>query len=126
MNYIYVLWSGLGIETKAALIGAVSTIGVGIIGFGGLILQMRSQGKQSRDSVAENERRRLKAAMFEDAVLICREVADTSIGFSNTLRMMMFQLEYAAQAHQAGQQYDLPAARFSRLSEEYAKFTDSV
>ena len=126
MNDLYMLWSGFGAETKAAVIGAVSTVGVGIIGFGGLILQMRSQGKQSRDAVAENERRRLKAAMFEDAVSICREVADTSIELSNTLRTMMIQLEYAAQAHLNGQPYDLPAARFPKLSEEYAQFSDAV
>jgi len=126
MSDLYVFWSSFGAETKAALIGAVSTVSVGIIGFGGLILQIRSQGKQSRDSVAENERRRLKAAMFEDAVLSCREVADTSIKLSNTLRTMMLQLEYAAHAHPAGQQYDFPAARFPKLLEEYAQFSDTV
>jgi len=123
---LYMLWSGFGAETKAALIGAVSTVGVGVIGFSGLILQMRSQSRQSRDAVAENERRRLKAAMLEDAVSICREVADTSIELSNTLRMMMVQLEYAAQAHLNWQPYDLPAARFSMLSEEYNRFSDAV
>ena len=79
MTEPFLLWSCLGSETKAALIGAISTVGVGIIGFGGLILQMRSQSKQSRDSIAENERRRLKAAMYENAVIVCRELADTSI-----------------------------------------------
>ena len=120
------LWSGFGAETKAALIGAISTVGVGIIGFGGLILQMRSQGRQSRDSVAENERRRLKAAMYEDAVIVCREVADRSIELANALRMMMLQVEYAAKAHPNGQPYDLPSARFPTLSEKYTRFTDAV
>lgn len=122
----YLFWSGFGSETKAALIGAISTVGVGVIGFGGLILQMRSQGKQSRDAVAENERRRLKAAMYEDAVTICREVADTSIELANTLHIMMIQLEFAAQAHPNGQPYDLPSARYPALLEKYAQFSDAV
>ena len=126
MTDLYFLWSGFGPETKAALIGAISTVGVGIIGFGGLILQMRSQGKQSRDSVAENERRRLKAAMYEDAVMVCRELADTSIELANALRMMMFQVEFAAQAHPNGQPYSLPAARLPTLSEKYTQFSDAV
>ena len=126
MTELFLLWSCLGSETKAALIGAISTVGVGIIGFGGLILQMRSQSKQSRDSIAENERRRLKAAMYENAVIVCRELADTSIELANALRMMMLQIEVAAQAHPIGMPYDLPAARFPTLSEKYTQFSDAV
>lgn len=126
MSNLYLLWSGFGPETKAAIIGAVATIGVGIVGFGGLILQMKSQGRQSRDSIAENERRRLKASMYEDAVTVCREVADTSIELANALRMMMLQVEYAAQAHQNGQPFDLPAARYPILLEKYGQFSDAV
>ena len=123
---LYSLWSGLGPEIKAALIGAVATMCVGIVGFGGLILQMQSQGKQSRDSIAENERRRLKAAMYEDAVGVCRELADTSIELANALRMMMLQVEFAAQAHQNGQPYNLPAARYPTLLEKYTQLSDAV
>ena len=123
---LYARWNGFGPETKAALIGAISTVSVGVIGFGGLILQMRSQSKQSRDGIAENERRRLKAAMYEDAVIVCREVAGTSIELANALRTMMFQLEFAAQAHPNGRPYDLPATRFPALMEKYALFSDSV
>lgn len=123
---LYVLWSGFGPETKAALIGAIATVGVGAIGFGGLILQMRSQGKQSRDAVSESERRRLKAAMYEDAAMVCRELADTAIELANALRMMMIQVEFAAQAHPNGQPYDLPSARYPVLLEKYAQFSDSV
>lgn len=123
---LYLLWSGFGAETKAALIGAVATLGVGIVGFGGLILQMRSQGKQSRDSIAENERRRLKAAMYEDAVMVCREVAGTSIALANALRMMLLQVEYASQAHQAGQPFDLPSARYPAFLEQYAQTSDAI
>ena len=126
MTDLYLLWSGFGPETKAALIGAISTIGVGAIGFGGLIFQVRSQGKQSRNAVAENERRRLKAAMYEDAVIVCRELADTSIDLANALRMMKLQVEIAAQADVSGQPYNLPEARFPTLLEKYNRFSDAV
>lgn len=126
MSSIYTFWCGFGSETKAALIGAIATFAVGLIGFGGLFFQIRSQGKQSRDAVAENERRRLKANMFEDAVLICREVSDTAIEISNTLRMMTVQIEYAAQAHAARLPYDLPTVRFPGLLEQYRHFTDAT
>lgn len=126
MNNLYLLWSGFGAETKAAIIGAISTIGVGIIGFGGLILQMRSQGTQSRNAVEENERRRLKAAMYEDAVLVCREVADTSIELTHTLRKMVLQLELAVRSYSSGQPYELPEARYPALLEKYAQFSDAV
>lgn len=126
MTNLYLLWAELGPEINAALIGAIATVIVGIIGFGGLILQMRSQGRQSRNSIAENERRRLKAAMYEDAVAICREVADNSIEMANVLRTMMLQIEYAAQAHQYGQPYDLPAARYPGLMEKYAQVSDTI
>lgn len=122
----YAFWNTLGPEVKSALIGAASTMLVGAIGFGGLFLQMRSQGKQSRDAIAENERRRLKAAMYEDAVAICRQVADTSIELSNALRMMMLQLEYTAQAHAQGQPVQPPAARFPKLLSLNSDFADAV
>lgn len=126
MSDLYLLWSGFGPETKAALIGAIATIGVGIVGFGGLILQMRSQGKQSRQSIAENERRRLNAAMYDDAVMVCRELAGTSIELANAIRMMMLQVQYAAQAHQNGQPYDLPAARYSTILEKYGQVSNAI
>lgn len=126
MYDLYLLWSGFGPETKAAIIGAASTVCVGIIGFGGLILQMRSQGKQSRDAIAENERRRLKAAMYEDAVAVCRELADNAIELANALRVMMIQMEYAAKAHQNGQPYDLPTARYPALLEKYSQFSQAA
>ena len=99
---------------------------MGIIGFGGLILQMQSQGQQSRDAIAENERRRLKAAMYEDAVAVCRELADNAIELATALRMMMLQVEYAAQAYQNGHPFDLPAARYPVLLQKNAQFSDAA
>jgi hypothetical protein len=126
MSDLYAIWSGFGSETKAALIGAVSTCLVGTAGFGSLILQIKSQGKQSREAVAENERRRLKTAMYEDGVLNCRQLADTAIELSTKLRMMMMQLEVTARAASANLAFDLPSARLPAIAELYAHFSDAV
>lgn len=123
MDDLYLTWHGFGTETKAALIGAASTFLTAIIGFGALFYQIRSQGKQSRESVVENERRRLKAAMYEDAVSICRELADSSIDLSTKLRTMMMEIELAAHARL---EIQLPVARFPMLVELYGSFLEAT
>lgn len=123
---LYDFLSALDPEVKSALISAFSTVLVGAIGFGGLFLQMRSQGHQSREAIAENERRRLKAAIYEDAVTICRKVADTSIELSNALRIMMLQIQYAAEAQANGQPFNLPAARYPTLLKLNADFSNAL
>lgn len=123
---LYSAWHGFGDATKGALIGAASTFLVAVFGFGGLFLQMRSQGRQSRDAVAENERRRLKAAMYEDAVLTCRELANSAIELSTKIRIMMMELDVAAHSAAANQPFNIPAARFPSLTSLYGDFSNAV
>ena len=73
MTDLYSLWSGFGTETKAALIEAMSTVGVGIIGFGGLILQMKSQG--SVGQFAANDHRVLIHRGFQSSPFVLFEWA---------------------------------------------------
>src|SRR3546814_3698842 len=50
--------------TKGAIIQAVGTLlgaGVGVVA---ILNQIRSQAKQNRESIAENEKRKIKAQMF--------------------------------------------------------------
>jgi len=119
-------WQGLGPETKAAIIGALSTLVVAIVGFGGLILQMRSQGRQQRDAIAENERRKLKAAMYNDAVTVSRSLADAAIDLSTQLRRMAMQVSVAAQAVSANLGYQMPSARYPALAAGYEAFSDAA
>jgi hypothetical protein len=123
---LYNLWRGFGPETKAALIGAIATCVAAFLGFGGLIRQIRSQGKLSNDAIAENERRKLKAKMYEDSIAITRELVDNGISFSTMLRTMMVQLEVAARAHAVNLGYNPPSARFPSLLREYSEFTDAA
>lgn len=120
------IWHGLGPETQAALIGALSTLAVAIVGFGGLILQMRAQARQGREAIAENERRKLKAAMYDEAVAVCRVLADAAIDLSTQLRTMAFELAVAAQAASVDVGYQTPSTRFPALLAGYAAFSDAV
>src|SRR3546814_20672449 len=57
-------WHGLGPETKGAIIQAVATLLAAGVGVVAILNQIRSQAKQNRDSLAENEKRKIKAQMF--------------------------------------------------------------
>ena len=120
------VWHGFGTETKAALISAAAILIAALFGFGGLILQVRSQARQSRGAIAESEKRKLKAGLYEEGMVVCRELADTAITLSNQLRMMAMQVEIAARATTANLAYDLPVARFPKLSVDYGAFANAV
>lgn len=126
MNELLTVWHGFEAETKAALIGAAAILIAAVFGFGGLIWQVWSQAKQSRVVIIENEKRKLKAGLYEEGVTVCRELADAAIALSSQLRMMAMQVEIAARAAAANLAYDLPVARFPKLSADYGAFSDAV
>lgn len=119
------IWHGFGGKTKAAVIGAIATSVAAIAGFGGLIAQMKSQGKQSREAIAENERRKIKAAMYEDAVVVCDQLNDAAVKLSTKLHSMAMQVDIASQASVAGLVYDIPSVRFPLLAKLYDEFTNA-
>lgn len=114
------------VEIRSAIIGAVATLFAAVAGFGAIFLQMQSQGRQARAAIVETERRKFKADMYEEAVLICRDVADTAIELSTQLRTMMMHLELASRAKVAGLDFQLPPTRFTEISSSYSKFSDAV
>lgn len=126
MSELLAVWHGFGAETKAALIGAAAVLLAALFGFGGLIWQVRSQARQSRAAILENEKRKLKAGLYEEGVAVCRELADVAIALSTKLRTMAMQVEIAARAAPANLAYDLPAARFPKLAADYDVFADAV
>ena len=111
------LWHGFGPETKAALIGAFSSICVAAIGIVGLISQLRKQGRQNRENVAEVERRRIKAQMYGEAERICSEFADISGEFTAKMISSGQEILMAARGHASGASYPAPLARLMTLSE---------
>ena len=116
-------WHTLDNETRAAIISACATLLAALAGFGAVVLSIQSQGTQSRAAIVEKERRKLKDKMYEDAVLICRSVADTAIYLSNMLRTMIAHLEIGSQAQVAGMSFPIPPTRFPKLLASYASFS---
>jgi len=119
MIYLHSLWVGLGVETKSALIGAVATLLAAVGGFGGLILQVRSQGKQNRASVEENERRRLKAQMYEESVTVCNELSDRVVDYCNKLRVAGSQIQLAAKVGELAASSMSPDCSFESIRKSY-------
>ena len=126
LQAVMISWHGLGGETKAAIISAVATLSAAFAGFRAIILQMRSQGSQSRAAIDETERRKLKVGMYEQGVLVCRNVADMAIALSTQLRIMKTQLEIASRAQETGLDFQVPSSRFSNLLTSYAAFSEAV
>lgn len=119
-------WIALSPEVQAAFIGAGATAGAAIFGVLAVIAQIRSQGRQSRATIAEGERRKINAALYEDAVTVCRALADAAIELSTKLRTMNFEVEIAAHAEEANLTYNLPSARFPTISGLYNAFSDAA
>lgn len=111
---------------KAGTIGATATILAALFGFGGVILTIILQARQSRLAAAENESRRLRVAMYDDAVTICRSISDASIELSNDLRIMAMQLIAASKSAESGLDFALPTARFPALIGSYSRFSDAA
>jgi hypothetical protein len=126
MGDLMQLCQGLGPEIKAAIVGAIGTLAAAILGGGALVLQMRSQGRQSRDAIAENERRKLKAAMYEDAVVTSRALAEAAIALSAALRNTKMQVKLAASAAERGHQFQVPDVRFPALANQYVRFSEAA
>jgi hypothetical protein len=119
------LFQSIDPALKPAVIGAFSTFAAAFFGFGGVMLTLAAQGRNSRNSIAETERRKLKAAMYEDALLVSRDMVDAAIELSNGLRIMGLQIRAASEAAEISQNYNLPVARFPALNASYSRFSDA-
>jgi len=93
---IYQIWSGFGAETKSALLNGVFTLLAAFFGVWAIIHQIRSQARESRSSLKENERLKLKAEMFEESVLLSRSVSDNAIALSTKLRTFSYDILMAS------------------------------
>lgn len=89
------------------------------------MLTLAAQGRNSRNSIAETERRKLKAAMYEDALLVSRDMVNAAIELSNGLRIMGLQVRTASEVAEISQNFNLPVARFPAINTEYSKFSDA-
>jgi hypothetical protein len=126
LDHFHHLDSGMKAALISGVIGSVTTLMAALFGFGAIIFQMREQGRQSRQAIAENERRKLKASMYEDALLVSRAMSDFAIELSTKLRMMEVQLRAVDRAIKEGNRYLLPSTRLPLLSSIYSQFADAA
>lgn len=120
------LWSGLGAETKAALIGAAATILAASLGAIAIVLQLRRQGRLNRESIEENERRRLKSEMYEEVVHVYNGFSEMQGTFIGALVLASQELNLAAAMHNDGQPFPLPRTRIMALNEQCSDYQTAV
>lgn len=125
-NEVVTVWHQFGAETKAALIGAASTFLAAGLGVGGIILQLRSQAKQSRLDIAETERRKLKATMWDEVVADCRVLSDAIIECSSGFSTALAQLKNAAEWASTGQRFPIPTSRAMAVNSLYVAVQDAA
>jgi len=123
---VLTFWHGLDVGIQAAIIGVGGTLLTAALALIGLAVQLGSQAKQSREAIAENERRKLKAEMYASAVEISRAMADASISLSTALRIWAGDVRAAAAAAKMGHPPIIPSARFPALSALYGEFSGAV
>lgn len=123
---LHAIWSSFGTETKAAVIGAVATAGTGLLGFAAIIAQIGAQGRANRDNIAENERRRLKAQLYEETVSVCAGVSEKVTAFSNLLRLAGQFIEISARTQEMGLPPQIPNSRFPDILKAHAEMVDAA
>lgn len=124
---VFVEWlASLPSPVQAALIGVLGTLVTAAVALFVLSKQLKGQAQQARESIAENERRKLKAVMYEEAVTTARTMSDAGIELTTKLRSMSMDVTIASTAASVGMGYNVPPARYPALSVLYGAFSDAA
>lgn len=123
MSTVCTWFNALHPEVQAAIIGAIATGLAALIGILTVSHQIRSQARQARDAVAEGERRKMKAALYDEILTSSRDLSDAAIELSNQLRMTNLDVTLAARAATLRVQFNTPSARFIRIMQLHETFS---
>ncbi len=126
IDTILTTWHGFGAETKGAAIGAVATILAAGLGALAIVLQIRRQGRLNRESIEENERRRLKSEMYEEVVDVCSAFSEVQGTFTGALMLVSQELNLAAMMHDDGRPSPLPRTRIMALNEHCSAYQTAI
>ncbi|TCM21460.1 hypothetical protein EDF56_101124 [Novosphingobium sp. PhB165] len=126
MTELMTVWSGLGPTIQAAVIGAVATCLTGALGITGIMCQIGAQGRANRQSIAENERRRLKSELYEQTVAVCTATQDALITFSNLMLTVGQAVSYDAAARAANKPMNLQIPRMHRIIDAHSALSDAT
>ncbi len=119
-------WQSLDASMQAAIVGVGGTVLTAIIALFGIAWQLSAQRKQSNDAIAENERRKLKAAMYEDAVRVARELVDSAIALSTPIRITALQVRAVAAAAAEGRQFMPPQTSVPEVLQKWSAAQEAV
>lgn len=119
-------WQDLDVSMQAAIVGVGGTALTAIIALFGIAWQLRAQRKQSNEAIAENERRKLKAAMYEDAVKVARELVDSAIALSTPIRITALQVRAIAVAAAEGRQFMPPQTSVPDVLQKWSAVQEAV
>jgi hypothetical protein len=97
-----------------------------VAGFGALIYQVGRQAEQSREAIAEQERRKIKAQMYDEAAAIARALTDAAIDLGSYIRNIGDELTIAAGAHAANLHFPLPTTRWNAFATYQQNFSNAV
>ena len=120
------LWESLDASMQAAIVGVGGTVLTAIIALFAIAWQLSAQRKQSNDAIAENERRKLKAAMYEDAVKVARELVDSAIALSTPIRITALQVRTVAAAAAEGRQFMPPQTSVPDVLQKWSAAQEAV
>lgn len=124
--YLMSVWHGFGPETKAAFIQGVATIIAAAAGAAVVMRQIKAQAQSNQANIAENERRRLKAKMYDDVVRICDEFSEAQGAFVGALMLASQEIQIAALTHSEGQPSPIPRSRIMVLNEQCSSYQTAV
>lgn len=100
----------------AALIGGGATLTAAVVGALTIVGQIARQGQLNRESVAENERRRLKSKLYEEVEAACNAYGDAQASFLSKLLLASQEIQIAAYSERDGYRYAVPQGRIMELS----------
>lgn len=118
-------WSSVPIEIQSALIQGGGTMLAAVLAIGGLIIQLRSQAKQSRQTILETEARKLKMHMYEQGLSVAREVVNKALDFSTTVLRLSTDLQSEALGIRGGYPAPPTNIEFRQLLVEHGAFSEA-
>lgn len=119
-------WQSLDPTMQAAIAGVGGTMLTAVLALLGLGYQLSDQRKQSNEAIAENERRKLKAAMYDDSVKIARELVDALIVLSTPIRITALQVREVAAAAAEGRQFMPPQTSVPEVLQKWREAQEAV
>jgi len=119
-------WQGLDASMQAAIVGVGGTVLTAILALVSIAWQLGAQRKQSNEAIAENERRKLKAAMYEDAVKVARELVDAAIALSTPIWITALQVRAVAAAAAEGSQFMPPQTSVPDVLQKWSAAQEAV